>query len=380
MSDDRQEQRRLLHVVRATFAAPALAVVAALIVLACAPVSGAHAEPYLAVRSGLKCASCHFDPDGGGLRTAVGDAYARSQVARRALDTGAAGVWTGDLGNRLRVGGDLRAGVDYVDMPGGDKASDFAVSRAGLYGAFEAIPNLLSVYVDEQVAPGAATAREIVGLLRPAKGRYTVKVGRFFLPFGLRLQDDTAFTREITGITFATPDTGAELGLELRNWSAQLAVTNGTGGGAEVDRGKQTSLSAVYVRPRWRLGASYNINNAALGDREMGALFAGLRTGPFAWLAEVDHVTDATPQGDRDATVSLLEGNWRLAAGQNLKLTYEFHDPPGDDDERERYSLVWELGPFQWLQTRLGVRSYRGIPQIPADNRDEFFAELHGYF
>jgi hypothetical protein len=340
----------------------------------------AAAEPYLAVRTGLKCMTCHVDPDGGGLRTPFGDAYASTQLARRMVGAGKTTAWTGSVSSSLRVGGDVRSDLRYVDTPGADAQSDFAISRATLYGAFTAIPDLLTIYADEQVAPGGATARQAVGLLRPGNGRYTIKAGRFFLPYGLRLQDDTAFVRQVTGINFDTPDTGVELGVELPKWSAQLAVTNGTAGGAEIDRGKQTSLSAVYVRQRWRLGASYNLNNAALGDRRMGALFAGLRTGPFAWLAEVDRVTDETPQGDRDMDVSLLEANWNFAAGQNLKVTYEFYDPPGDDDERERYSLVWELSPFQLLQARIGARSYHGIPQVPADNRDEVFAELHVFF
>jgi hypothetical protein len=318
------------------------------------------------------------DPDGGGLRTAFGDAYAQTQVARRTIGEGKA--WTGAITDYLRVGSDVRTDVKYVDTPGADATSDFAIQRATVYGAFTPIPGLLTVYADEQIAPGAATARQVVGLLRPANGRYTVKVGRFFLPYGLRLQDDTAFVRQVTGINFDTPDTGVELGLELPKWSAQVAVTNGTAGGPEIDRGKQSSLSAAYVRARWRLGASYNVNNADLGDRRMGGVFAGLRTGPLAWLAEFDRVTDETAQGDRSMDVSLVEGNWRLAAGQNLKLTYEFFNPPGQDDERERYSLIWEFAPFQSLQTRIGVRSYNGIPQVPADNRDEFFAELHVYF
>jgi hypothetical protein len=133
---------------------------------------------------------------------------------------------------------------------------------------------------------------------------------------------------------------------------------------------------------RWQVGASYNFNNAALGDRTMTGVFAGLRTGPVTWLAELDFITDETPAGDRDMIVSLLEANWRLAKGHNLKVTYEVFDPDDAvaDDEQERLSLVWEYSPMQMLQPRIGVRLYDGVSGNDLQNRNEFFAELHIFF
>ncbi len=115
----------------------------------------------------------------------------------------------------------------------------------------------------------------------------------------------------------------------------------------------------------------------------MYGLFAGFRTGPISWLAELDYVTDETLGGpDVDRVVGLLEGNWRVAKGHNLKVTYEAFDPNDDldEDHRERYSIVWEYSPMQLLQPRVGVRFSDGIPQDDLQNREEFFAELHGYF
>ena len=51
-----------------------------------------------------------------------------------------------------------------------------------------------------------------------------------------------------------------------------------------------------------------------------------------------------------------------------------------DEDQQERYSLVWEYNPIQFVQSRVGVRRYNGIPNIASSNRDELFAELHVYF
>lgn len=346
--------------------------------------SAAFAEPYLAVQTGFKCGMCHVNPAGGGLRNAFGTAWAQNELASTVVTLGRddAPGWLGEINRYLAVGGNVRADFEYEDVPGADSMSEFGIRRADLYVAFRAVPDLVTLYVDERIAPGGAIAREAFALVTPANGRYTLKAGKFVLPFGLRLEDDTAFVRQVTGINFDTADHGVELGIELPRWSAQLAVTNGTAGGGENDPGKQTSLHGVYVARRFRVGASYNYNNADLGDREMLGGYVGFRTGPISWLAEADLVTDTVAGGERDARVSLLEGNLRVRRGHHLKVTYEHYDPDDDvdEDERERYSIVWEHSPIQHVQTRIGLRFYNGVPDDAASNRDLLFAELHLYF
>lgn len=342
------------------------------------------AEPYLAIATGLKCNTCHLNPTGGGKRTAFGAIYARTQLAaQRVLADESAPGWNGQVTDWLGVGGDLRGGYTETDPPGRPGTSDFGTSRGTVYAAFRAVPNLLTVYIDEQLEPGEVQNREAYALLTPRSGKYTVKAGQFFLPYGLRLQDDSAFVRQWSGINFHTPDDGLELGLELPKWSAQLAATNGTAGEGSAPGKHQYSLSASYVRARWRLGASANLNNDPLGDRRMLAAFAGFRTGRIAWLTELDLIRDELPTGGRNEIyATILEGDWRFRRGHNLKLSYEFVDPSDRavEDQRERYSIVWEHSPIQLLQSRVGFRAYNGLPQLPFTNRHELFAELHVYF
>ena len=349
-----------------------------LVSLAAAPGSAA-AEPYLAVESGLKCTNCHVNPSGGGKRNAFGTLYARNEISARALELSEGRApWTGEVVSRwLAVGGDFRGGYSSVDVPGFTDQSDTDVKRATVYAEVRLLPELLSVYVDQKIAPDGSDNREAYLLVKPNDGKLTIKAGQMFVPFGLRLEDDNTFVRQATGVNFLTPDDGVEVGVELANWSAQLAIIEGPSGADD-----QASASAVYVQPTWRFGASVNSSEDAFGDREMQSVFGGLKTGPISWLAEWSVVKDESPSGERDFYATLLEGNWRLRKGHNLKVGYEYLEPDRDrdEDEQERYSFVWEYNPLQFVQSRVGVRRYNGIPNIAISNRDELFAELHVYF
>lgn len=342
------------------------------------------AEPYLAVAAGLKCVTCHVNPSGGGKRTLFGMIYARTQIAGQQIlaDEDTQG-WNSEVTSWLGIGGDFRGGYTEDRVPGAPDSSDFRTTKGTLYAEFRAVPNMLTFYFDQKLGPDNSENREAYALVTPGNGKFTIKAGQFFLPFGLRIQDDTAFVRQRSGVNFETPDDGIELGLELPKWSAQVAVTNGTAGEGSAPGKDQYSLSGAYVLPRWRIGASVNLNKDPLGDREMLGVFAGWRTGPISWLAEVDLITDESLSGpDTDIYATLLEGNWRIRQGHNLKLSYEFVDPSNrrSEDEEERYSIVWEYSPIQLLQARIGWRAYNGVPQFPSTNRNHLFAEAHVYF
>ena len=109
------------------------------------------------------------------------------------------------------------------------------------------IVDRLTIYLDERVSPGAATNRETYAMLSTKSREWYVKMGRMFVPFGLRIEDDTAFIRQVTGTTFNSFDDGVEGGMEIGPWSAYVSVTNGAGGGTETNRGKLISSLAAFV-------------------------------------------------------------------------------------------------------------------------------------
>lgn len=351
----------------------------ALLIIAAASCDLANAEPYLAVQTGVKCMACHVSPTGGGMRTNYGSIVGQTSLASRPPIS----VWDGTVTDRLQFGGDIRANAQGTRIPNQDNRFEFNLEEALLYAEFKLIPEKLSLYFDERVAPGGASSREAYALFWFKDKSAYVRAGRMFLPYGWRLEDDTAFIRQVPGINYTTPDDGIEFGLEGPRTSVNLALTNGNAGAGETDRGKQISLRGSYVQTKWRLGASLNYNDVDNAERSMANIFAGVKTGKVSWLAEVDFVNSkGFVDGSRKQIIGLLEANFWARQGHNVKLSYEFFDPDDtlDEDERNRYSLVWEHFPMQFLQVILGIRINDGIPQNDLQNTEEAFLQLHTYF
>ena len=352
------------------------------VLILCLAAGRGHTEPYLAVQSGLKCSQCHVNPTGGGLRGAYGDVFAQTVMPAKQLDTGI-GMWTGDVSGFLRIGGDLRAEALATEVPHSKTISQFQLEQVRTYVEAQIIPERLLVYVDEQVAPGGALNREAYVLYWSPGHDWYLKAGQMYLPFGWRLQDQTAFVQEASGINMTTPDQGVEFGWLRGHWDAQLDVNNGTSGGPVEDSRKQFSTQLTYVETIWRLGAAANYNDKLAGSRSAYALFGGLRTGPVTWLGEGDIIDDRSlGAGQGRMLATLLEGNWLIARGNNLKITSEYLDRDRGvrNNGQTRWSVVYELTPIQFVQVRGGVRYYDGIPQDNAQHTRLYFVELHGFF
>lgn len=340
----------------------------------------ARAEPYLAVQQGYKCGSCHVNPTGGGLRNDFGTVFTENVLPANTLPANFP-VWTGAVLERLRLGADLRASDTQTDVPDQPTDRTRRIDQIRAYGDLSLIKDRLEYYLDEGLAPGDARPIEYYGRYSdPAHGWYA-KGGQFYVPFGWRLQDNTAFVRETSGISMTTPDRGFELGLELPEWSAQLDYTRGIAN-IQTGTGHQLTGQVVWVRSLWRIGAAAAFTESAFGNRQVEGLFAGRRTGPVAWLGEIDFVRDAGfPEGARRFASALGEADWALRKGHNLKLTAEYLDPDLRiaNDQKTRWSILYEYTPVPFVQLRAGFRRYRGIPQNDLDNRHMLFLELHAF-
>lgn len=339
-----------------------------------------QAEPYLAVDQGQKCVLCHVNPSGGGLRSAYGVHFARTALAANALPDSLP-TWSGGFGGMLRLGADVRWSTTRVTVPALPAQRNAGLDQGRVYGELSLAGERVGVYLDKLLAPGKASTQEAYLRVNGESRQWHLKGGQFYLPFGWRLQDQTAFVRSVSGISMATPERGLEAGLEIGDWSGQLAETRPQRQTPGASR-RQTTAQLSWVQPWGRLGGSVASARSSAGKRQAYGLFGGLRTGPVAWLAELDLVHDSGyPEGRRQLRAALLELNWKLAQGHNLKLTGEHFDPDRHvpEDHKARRSLAYEYTPLPFVQGRVGVREYRGIPQSPFDNRRAVFVELHAF-
>jgi len=355
-----------------------------------------RAEPYLAIQEGYKCSKCHVNMTGGGKRTDFANVYVQTRLANEFFDWRRFGIkpeeeadnpvktdsqssfFSGRLNEYVAVGGDFRLLLEQNRTTGRTTTFAFNQRKQNVYLEVDLIPERVIFY---QTLADGGDAREIFGLLKgELQGKpYYLKAGQFFLPYGLRLQDDSAFTRAATGFTYGTSDVGAELGFEPGPWALHVAGTNGTGSSLETNRSKRLTASLAVVRKAFRLATSYSSNKDAQGVKTViyGAN-GGAQLGRVGVLAETDVIDDSAVK----QRVGILELNLLLTRGNNLKLSYEYHDPDLAifENARTRYSLVWEPFLNQFTQVRLGYRDNRGIPQNPGFNSDLYFAELHLFF
>jgi hypothetical protein len=324
----------------------------------------AWAEPYLALRTGLKCSSCHTNVTGGGNRNAFGGIYAQTQLPWKP-----GSVVSRSLAEFLQIGFDLR-----MEGSGTFKSSNpqttMGLDVAQLYAAAELLESRLVLYIDQTVGPDRAVAREAFGMVKRLPGEAYVKAGKFLLPYGLRLQDDAEYIRERTGFSYFTPDQGVEVGAEPGPLAFAVALTNGTAGTAENDNGKQLTSSAAFVSRRFRIGASGSINDAADNTREAVGGFGGVGIGPLVLLGEVDYVRNKPARGD---TVRQLmaygEADWLIVRGLNAKVTYGWLDPNMDIDENERIRARFglEFFPTPFLRFAGFYTLLKDIPQATTD-------------
>jgi hypothetical protein len=346
--------------------------------------SVASAEPYIAMREGFRCSVCHANHTGGGKRTRMGSAYGIQDLPWIKVDVKDKNIplfWSikEDL---LSVGGDFRFS-NQTTFVKDNTSNTFATDQATLYILFKLIPDRISFYLDESVAPGGAQAREVMAMIENLPAYGWIKFGRFFPNYGIRFQDNQDYTRVVTGFTFNNPDLGAEVGFEPGHWSLTTSFTNGTAGALDNNTGKLWVASATYVHDAFRVGASGAYNPGPTGNKNSAAVFGGLHWKKAVLLAETDYIhDDSDPTFKRNQFIFHGEADYQIYQGWNIKAVYEYFDPNRDvaEDQRDRIQIGVEpfIAPF--VQASIFYTFNQSIPQNALQNADVLNFGLHLYF
>jgi len=364
----------------------------------------AAAEPYMALREGYTCADCHTNRSGGGMRTLLVEMHG-SDILH--LPNDGHGIlpevderFSPNINRYLSVGTDFRL-VDkllFQDDPNASGKVDnntafreldshnIKVEQATLYGEVRLIPDYLSFYVDEQVAPGGASNREIFGLLGGVLPFDTyIKAGQFFAPWGLKVQDDDAFVSKLTGFNFDNNITGLEIGRTGEGLNVFASVADGAD---DNDTDPLLVGNGFYMWTGAGPFTSLMLGGSAAwespGDDEFGAFtaYGGLSLGPLVLLGQGVFLDTEVDGNSTDSWIVYGEANYLMFGWLNAKFAFDWADPDTDvsDNNRNRFSFGFEPFLDQFLQLRLFYRVENGPEDVPNLNRDTLTLEAHLFF
>ncbi len=373
---------------------------------------GALAEPYLALRSGVKCSGCHVNVTGGGMRAGLVSAHARDFLKYPDwFDelTKPAESFDGTINDYVAIGADLRASASllFQDEPRDGRVDNNEAFRGRLdefnvdvdeaitYLHAAVVPDLLELYVDLRLAP-TTDAREAWGMLYLPRDFY-VKAGRMFLPYGLQIQDDESFIRggrngsASTGFSFDLRQAGFEVGWASGPWHVVGAISEGSGKrDAQVTASASALFDDVPLLDSVLIGAS-GARGGGARETFQFAGFGGFSLGPVSYLGEVDFIdrrvadSGGSVKEHRGGFIHYSEVNVLLLDWLNLKVAFDYADYDGDlsvrgDDSENRVSFGLEPFLAKFLQTRLFYRVSNGVESSPGHNQSVLSAEVHLFF
>lgn len=384
----------------------------------------AAAEPYIALREGFRCSACHVNMNGGGMRTELVATHARDILHYPNFFgplSNPPEFFTGEINKYLALGADLRASNTAIFQDGkpdadgvfrGQVSNDqvfrgrlekdkLEVTEAVGYLDVRLIPDYLTFYLDQRFQP-TTDNREAFGLLRgvlPWNGY--VKAGRMFLPYGLQLQDDTAFIRggsngSITsGFSFNEQQAAFELGLEPGPFTLVAAVSDGSSNDRDlqVTTTESVLLTDLPVVRSLLLGNSFSrAGPPASGDHGTNetivfGFFVGSNLGRLTYLGEADFRSDRSPQTNNRTVgrfIAYGEGDYLFLGWLNMKVALDYSDSDGNvndvDDNENRVSVGLEPFLNRFLQPRLFYRVSNGVRNNPTHNQSIILAEIHAFF
>lgn len=372
----------------------------------------ALAEPYFAVREGFRCSACHTNMSGGGKRTDLVNTHARDILHYPSFFgkfSNPPAFFSGEVNQYVAFGADLRASNTAIFQDLGvngrvDNNKAFRgrldtdtldVTEAVLYGEVRLIPDYLSVYVDQRLQPQTDN-REAFAMVHgvlPWDGY--IKAGRMFLPYGMQIQDDSAFIRggasgsANTGFSFDQQEGGVEVGFEPGSVTLIACLSNGPPGDRDlrVTATAYTMFTDLPVVRNVFAGSSFSRVGPPGSEAMRFGFFAGSNIERFTYLGEADFLSDRTTQTNGRSIgrfIAYGEGDYLFFDWLNFKVTVDYADNNGTltdtNNDENRVSVGFEPFLNRFLQPRIFYRVSNGVRSQPTHNQNVLLAEAHVFF
>jgi len=354
----------------------------------------ASALPLYATRQGLACATCHFDPQGGGARNDFGFQFEKNRHALTP-DTGkwADLVLANKIGDALYFGTNMRQQYTLVKEDGSASASvsTFFPMQGALYATFAPHPNL-TITMNHDLRQ----VRDAWGMIHDLPLGLYVKAGQFRVPFGLRIDDHTgamrAGFRDATVGSFGTSgflpydprdvEGGLEVGLTPTfGLLASAAITNG--GAAFVNHAQALSGKVSYFGSRFIGGISgyHNYVSSSGRSETRGSLYGGLTVLPdLQLLAEAGIGRGDDGAGTlTDPKGLYAEAGYRIARAWLVRAKYDFIDLDHRVAGRaqERYTVETDYTPVPFADLKLSLRR---VVAEDAPDENQLLLQWHFYY
>jgi hypothetical protein len=331
------------------------------------------AIPRFATRLNLPCQSCHVNPSGGGMRNAFGQSFGRDSLSVKSLqEEYALDDFSTKLSEFLTYGADFRFLAFYQSKTNPDASlSSFFPMQMDLDFNL-AVSKKINLYINPAFGP--YNRLEVFGIARILPANGYLKLGRFTPPYGLRFDDHTSFIRQATPFrNNMGQQTGLEVGFRSGSVIAMGALTNGMRGDldgilakavfgkleAHGDLGSIRALAGISsyndVSSVEKLNLLGGYGSVALLDRlTLIGDVERIRGNSASMSVSSDINQRNAPGTDLKQLAVLVEVDYELLQGIDLKFMYDFFDPNTDvkSGTAVRYSGGFEFMPMSGVEVR----------------------------
>jgi hypothetical protein len=329
----------------------------------------AHALPLYASREGKTCISCHYDPNGGGMRNDFGFLYCKNRHGLDAEPKWASVTVDPRLNEWIAIGMDTRLLYIASHSSGGPTlgASTFFPMQGQLNVAITP-HDYLSIVMSRGITTdtNAFQARELYGLIHGLPHELYAKIGRFRLPFGLRQDDHTSYVRTPQFLSYDSQadDAGIEVGRAGSRYFTQLSFTNGSGT-ISGERAQTFAGKAGMGGQRIAVGVSgFHQFQELLGTTQDRWGIYGMSTWQkLTLIGEYGGGTQEAPVsfgGTRNLWAAFAELDCRMARGINVRGKVDYLEPDRDvsGDLYRRWLVEMDVTPVPFTEMKLSFRDH----------------------